>query len=157
MKEIEICGGAKAQVDDDDYDRLVKIKWYLCCGYAVNRSRGANGVIKWTRMHRVVNNTPDGMYTDHIDGNKLNNQKENLRTCTKRQNNMNKTKNNNKTGYKGVWYEQKSGKYMATITINRKQRTIGRFKTKEAAAIAYNKAALQLHGEFAHLNVLKEA
>lgn len=87
--------------------------------------------------------------------NKLDNRKGNLRFCRQVNNASNKT---SKNGYKGVHFQKKNisfstGKvWVAQITSNYKTRHLGTFKTPEAAAIAYNKAAIELHGDYAVLN-----
>ena len=153
MKEIEVNGGLKTMVDDDMYERLNGLKWYCHKGYVVNRSARGGLPKKWIRMHRVVNNTPDGMLTDHIDGNRLNNQKHNLRTCTQAQNNIHKVRCVNKTtGFKGVYWDTKRMKYRAKIMHKKRPYCLGWFGAAKDAAAAYNDAAIKLHGEYAHLN-----
>src|SRR5574341_305184 len=97
MKEIKLNNGSVCIVDDDDYEDLNKYKWKVSkWGYAV-RELQRNG--KWSTilMHRVVNRTPVGMVTDHINGNKLDNRRFNLRTCTTTENNANRSKEPGKT------------------------------------------------------------
>jgi len=90
---------------------------------------------------------------DHIDRNKLNNKIENLRPATKNGNNHNVgLSSHNTSGYKGVYFHKPRKKWRAMIKINRKQIAIGRFDTKEEAALAYNKGALKYHGKFAYQN-----
>jgi hypothetical protein len=106
-------------------------------------------------MSRFILSAPDGKLVDHIDGNPLNNQNENLRLCTNAENCRNtKIYKNNTSGYKGVQSIGKQGKWFAIINCNRKQKYIGTFETKEEAAMAYNEYAKKLHGEFARLNVI---
>lgn len=119
--------------------------------------RAAGGWYKYKRqyLHRYIMDAPDGMQVDHIDGNRLNNTRSNLRVCTNMENNHNKPKrNSNKSGYKGV-HRVKSGRWCAQITANYKCRSLGVFDTPEAAALAYNKAARELHGEFAYQNEIE--
>ena len=85
-------------------------------------------------MHRVINNTPDDMQTDHINRNKLDNRKKNLRTVTTQQNqrNTNLSKNNT-SGYIGVYLNKRVNKWMAYIWVNYKQIHLGYFKDIEDA------------------------
>lgn len=124
---------------------LAKYQWYKNhYGYAVSDTLG-----KSKGMHRIILEVPDGLDADHIDRNRLNNRRSNLRIATRGQNLHNKTKLcTNTTGYKGVCYDKSRGKYMATIN----GRYIGRYPTPEQAAQAYNIKAKELHGEFALLN-----
>lgn len=104
-------------------------------------------------MHRLIMQPPANMTIDHIDCNGLNNQKHNLRICTKQQNHMNRKNGFGLTKYKGVG---KSGNtknpWRAYIKINQKYLHIGCYPTQEKAAEAYNQRASILFGEFANLN-----
>lgn len=91
------------------------------------------------------------MELDHRNRNKLDNRIRNLRPATRSLNNANQSmKRNNTSGYKGV--SAKDGKWMAQITVNGDWFYLGRHATPEIAALAYNKAAFEHHGEFAYLN-----
>jgi len=85
-KRIGLSRGASAVVDADDYEYLAQFNWHLSDqGYAlgtINKKR--------VRMHRIVNDTPDGFETDHINRNKLDNRRSNLRTATRSENTLNK-------------------------------------------------------------------
>jgi hypothetical protein len=71
MKEICLTKGKNTIVDDKDYEWLNQWNWYYGAdGYAVRNDKN----LKRLFMHRVIIQTPIGMYTDHIDGNRLNNQ-----------------------------------------------------------------------------------
>jgi len=154
-------------VDDEDYEMLMEHKWYankLGNGkFYVMRSspRDSNGKRKTILMHRVITNTPKGMQVDHINGNPLDNRRENLRTCTNQQNGMNRERTkNNKSGYKGVCYKKRTKNmineypkpWLARIKHNQKIIHLGYYKTKEEAALAYNKKAIELFGEYVKLN-----
>ena len=156
MNRIKLTQGKYAIVDDDMFDEINRHKWYYLKakssrGYAV-RSKKPNGKTKILFMHKAINQTPDGMQTDHINGDKLDNRKENLRSCTQSENLYNQDKHkNNTTGFKGVFYDE--GKYIrASIGHNNKLIYLGRYKTIEDGARAYNEAAIKYHGEFALLN-----
>lgn len=150
MKRIALTQGKYALVDDEDYERLVQHKWYYNRGYAV---RGASPKIL---MHRVVNETPEGKETDHINMDKLDNRKSNLRTATRKQNAVNRgTQSNNTSGYKGVSWHKGSRKWCAYIIKDKKTKFLGYFKDKKQAALAHDNAALAAFGEFAVLNIPK--
>ena len=86
MKEIPLTRGKFALVDDEDYEWLSQWKWYCSTtGYAV---RGCKNRILY--MHREIAKTKPGMLTDHINRNKLDNRKENLRFCSHRENMKNR-------------------------------------------------------------------
>lgn len=163
MKEIPLSKGKVALVDDDVYDELVKHEWRArkMCGdhWYATRSRYESGKTYMIYMHREIMHTPKGMDTDHIDGQTLHNCRANLRICTRTQNLQNrKNDRRNTTGYRCVTFTPGAKlPYRATITIKRKQHTIGTFATAEEAAKAYNEVAFKLHGEYARLNKLREA
>lgn len=90
---------------------------------------------------------------DHVNGNTLDNRAANLRLATPSQNACNHgPQSRNGSGYKGVSWDRSRGKWIAVIAVNKKQKNLGRFATKEAAAHAYNLAAAERHGEFARIN-----
>jgi hypothetical protein len=99
----------------------------------------------------VIAEPPLGMQVDHIDGNGLNCQDENLRVCSRSENARNTTKTKrNTTGFKGVTKE--SGKFYANIGVDGKLIHLGHFDSAEEAARIYDEAAKRLHGPFAKLN-----
>lgn len=102
-------------------------------------------------LHRLL--VPDAPQVDHINGNGLDNRRANLRACTNAENQRNRGRSaNNKSGYKGVRWHAASRRWRAQIVSDGQQRTLGHFYSPEAAARAYDRAARQLHGEFARLN-----
>jgi hypothetical protein len=98
MKEIKLTKGKTAIVDDEDFDRLSQYKWqFAVIGYArrtvyVKGKKGRQTLY----MHRDILATPSDMFTDHINGNRLDNRKENLRVCTQAENNRNRRYGNRK-------------------------------------------------------------
>lgn len=152
MKLVPLTQNRSAQVDDEDYKWLMLWKWhYHFTGYA--RKHDDNDNHKIIDMHRFINNTPEGMSTDHVDGNRLNNQKINLRTCTHAQNIMNSRKmKKGSSVYKGVHWSTRSNCWYARIVFNYKLIHLGVFKNEKKAGLAYNNKAKELFGEFARLN-----
>jgi len=142
---------------DKEYDHLLQAyNWYSARGYVV-RSDYSDKTAYQLRIHREILGLKrnDKRQVDHINGNKLDNRKSNLRICTQKQNNLNKAKYvTNKSGYKGVSWKKTSQKWCAQISVARRVLHIGLFDTREAAAEAYNKKALELHGEFARTNLV---
>jgi len=154
MKEINLSQGKVAFVDDEDYDKLIKFKWFAHkhrnTYYARCNNRG-NPI----KMHRLILEITDPDITiDHKDLNGLNNQKYNLRKCSNSQNQANRPKRKfSKSKFKGVTTSPvKINKWKAQIKKNGKVMGLGSYKTEEDAAKAYDKAALEIHGEFANLN-----
>lgn len=154
VKEIELSQGKFALVDDADYDWLSQWKWYTSYyGYAVRsvwRDGDNQGLVF---MHRQILDAPEGMYVDHMDGDKLNNVRPNIRLATNAQNLCNRGPNkNNTSGFKGVSWNKRSGKWRSQIWKDGVTHHLGLFADLREAASAYDKAALELHGEFAQTN-----
>lgn len=144
-KMIELTQGYRAIVDADDYDELAKYKWHYAHGYAVRTASP-----KEIRMHRVVINAPEGKEVDHINRNRLDNRKTNLRLATRSQNQANRALlRNNTSGYKGVNYIRATGKWAARIKVNGRVTHLGTFINKEDAYEAFKKKALAIHKEYA--------
>lgn len=155
MKTIPLTQGKEALVDDDDFERLKHFKWYFTGknGYAGRMVR-RNGKRLLTHMHWYILRLPPGLVIDHINGNRLDNRKENLRVCTKADNNKNRrlVKVNASSQFKGVTWRAHARAWKAYIKINRKQIHLGYFKDEQEAARAYNRAAVEIFGEYAQLN-----
>lgn len=134
MRGDKIIG--HALVDDEDYERLSKYTWRLHSkGYAT-RSSSTNGKETRLMMHREILETGE-FQVDHIDRNKLNNQKDNLRIATNSINQFNKGKQkNNTSGTPGVFWDRSKKIWRARIQIDGKRIELGRFKTVDEAAAA---------------------
>ncbi len=172
MKLIPLYGvngvGKFAQVDDEDYDFLMKWRWYavymkvssnyyIVCNYNL-------GSGKWTnkRIHFLIMGKKEGMVIDHIDGDTFNNQRSNLRFCTFGENCYSRVKyKNGSSEYKGVTL--KNGRkehhvkyWVARIQVNKIAIDLGKFphteEGKKLAALAYNEAAIKYYGPFAKTN-----
>ncbi len=152
MKQIPLSKGKFALVDDADFAWLSQWKWHVTAlGYAARNSKSIKGRKETIRMHRLIAGTPAGMDTDHRDGDKLNNQRFNLRIATRTENGRNR-KPKKGSEFKGVYLFKKSGKWRAQIRVDRKLKELGLFILKEDAAKAYNAAAIEHFGGFARLN-----
>lgn len=152
MRRIFLSRGMEAIVDDEDYDALSLHKWsYANVGYAVRRADK-----KIIYMHRYIMGNPLGQEVDHRDNNRLNNQKNNLRICKRLQNSKSQLKRADKeytSSNKGVHFDRRRGKWKAEITVNYKNKFLGRFDKEEDAVLAYNNAAIKHFGEFAKINI----
>lgn len=149
---IPLSKGKFAIVDEDDFERLSVYKWCVSArGYAV-RNIFPNKIQKTEHMHKVIFGR-DNTQVDHINQDKLDNRKSNLRPCNHSQNGANSSlRKLNTTGYKGVVWDGSRNKYRAQITFNNKSMCIGRFETAIEAAKAYNRKAKEFWGEYAFLN-----
>ena len=143
MKEIPLTRGKVAIVDDDAYEELSKYRWYCTNkGYATRTARPRFGKRHEILMHRVIMQTPARMEIDHINGNPLDNRRENLRVCKHSENLKNmKRYSNNTSGFKGVSWYKRDNKWKTEIMINGKSTYLGLFDDKRVAAQAYDDAA----------------
>jgi hypothetical protein len=147
--KIKLTKGLFALVDSEDFEWLNQYKWSAAKGvkYAASSING-----RVVLMHRLISNAPEGMEVDHINGDGLDNRKDNLRICTSKQNHYNhKLLANNKSGYNGV-SKTPFNTWHTCISVNNKTVHLGTYKNKEDAALAYNMAAKEYYGEFARLN-----
>lgn len=163
MKKIKLTQGQFALVDDRDYEWLSQWKWYARKTYssfyaARMASVKENIGKKMIHMHREIlgiSNLPN-IIPDHIDNNGLNNQRHNLRIAGFSENMANRRSFKNSTSkYLGVSWYKESKKWRTTIQKNKKFKHIGLFNNETDAALAYNNAALKIHGQFAKLNKLE--
>lgn len=150
MKKIPV-GDKFAFVDDEDFELLNSYSWWLHDGYARSNTYGS-----YVRMHNLLKKCSKGLELDHINGNRLDNRKSNLRECTRSQNCQNRiARPNTSSQYKGVSLVRKLGKWKAEIcppNNNRRNLYLGLFTDEETAARAYDQKAVELFGEFAKLN-----
>lgn len=157
MKEIQLTQGKVALVDDEDFDYLNQFKWHASklSGkfYAQRHAKLSNPNNIKILMHRDVMKPKKGFVIDHVDGNTLNNQKNNLRICTHAENMRNsKIPINNTSGFKGVYWNKENEKWTAFIRFNNKRFHLGLFFELKDAAKAYNEGAIKYFGKFANLN-----
>lgn len=151
MKKIPLFNSKLfALVDDNDFKRVSKYRWGLHSNGYVRAYKGRNCIY----LHRFIMKAKSGQTIDHINRNKRDCQKKNLRFCTQSQNNANKPGPGGTSKYKGVNWDASRGKYLARIGLNGKGKNLGRFDNEVDAAKAYNEAALKYFGEFALLNDL---
>jgi len=156
MKEIPLTRGKVALVDDEDYELLNQWKWYAVkshnCWYAQRTIyQGVNN--SYIKMHRLILNTPEGMQSDHINGNGLDNRRENLRVCTNTENCRNQKPQKHSSIFKGVTLYKSRNKWVARIKVSRSSINLGIFNSELEAAQAYDKAAEKYFGEFARTNL----
>lgn len=138
-------------IDKEDYDLISQYDWRVKdngCGnfYVVDKRN--------TYLHRLIMQVFDkNIHIDHINGNGLDNRKQNLRKCTNAENRRNsKINKRNTSGFKGVRTRSNIHKFQAYIYHAKKFHHLGYYDTAEIAAKIYDKAALKYFGEFARLN-----
>lgn len=168
MLLVKLTQNQVALIDEIDED-LLKFKWYA--DYSSSYSNGGNFQAKRNsrkseskrfttfRMHRIILERMLGRKlssdedVDHINHNPLDNRRSNLRLASRSQNCQNQMKRStNTSGYKGVHYLKREGKWRARIQCKGKRLLLGDFETAELAACAYDEKAKELFGKFALTN-----
>lgn len=138
-----------AVVDDEDFEMLNLVKWCAHGGkgkfYAFSRKLGM--------MHRYLLPVQSPYQIDHIDGNSLNNQRANLRICTRQQNQFNRSKQTGTASkFKGVSWHPINKYWVCKVQFNGKRKHLGIFESEADAAKTYDEFASKNFGEFAKLN-----
>ena len=159
---IALTNGGYCVVDADLFPMLNAERWYKNRQGQIYQTTncyipGGRGERRTILMHRIVNLTPEGIQTDHINGTPWDNRRSNLRNADSTQNhwNMRKRKGLYSSKYKGVSLERSPGRrdaWRAQICIGRKNIYLGRFRDEVEAAKCYDEAAREQFGIYAKLN-----
>lgn len=148
---IQLSNGGHALIDDEDFELVDGHVWYTVTkGYVASKING-----RTTRLHRLILGLfpDDKLQADHINHNKLDNRKSNLRACTNAQNCANRLRRrDNVSGYKGVRWNVPAKKWQARIQCEGRSYHLGIFDKIEDAVMAYNTKAQELFGEFAYID-----
>ena len=145
--------GTELLFDTDDYGRVSAHTWHRTGRWYA----GAYIDHKYVRFHRFLMNAPSYLQVDHINLDKFDNRRSNLRFATHKENKRNSgLQSNNTSGCKGARYYKARGKYVAKIKVDGKHIHLGYYSTLLEASCAYDRAALYYFGEFARLNNLRE-
>jgi len=128
---------AETIIDKKYFNKVKYKKWYLSTtGYVFTSNKSDTG--KWRLHWSIIGKPPIKYHTDHINRNKLDNRKINLRICTASQNALNRGKQiNNTSGYKGVCWDKKNNKWITQLVVNKKRVFHKRFKLLNNAILAY--------------------
>lgn len=155
--------GHPIKISPEDYDHLCRRRWhigptgYVCGWERVYSADKKTSRAKTITMHRLIMKPPNGMHVDHINQDKSDNRRENLRLCTPLQNTHNQgPRRNSSSGYKGVYWSKKDKRWYVQLHVEKKKSTFGFFKKVEDAVKRYNEVAIEYHGEFAYINKLRK-
>lgn len=157
MKAIPATLGYSILIDDEDFEWASRFRWYAHNTGGkrhpdkrpARRTSVAEGRNVLFFVHHIIK-PEKGLVVDHINRDPWDNRRENLRICTTAQNVRNRGKHRTSNLYKGVY--QRGSRFMARISFEGEGFKLGHYATAEAAAFAYDAAALYLHGDFACLN-----
>jgi hypothetical protein len=152
---VPLTQGYEAVIDADDMPLVDGFNWTALIApktvYAY-RKDCSGPKQRAIYMHRVLMGEPEGMHIDHRDGDGLNNRKFNLRDATPSQNQQNsRLPSSNTSGFKGVSWHPRGGKWRAQIGVNGENLHLGLFPTPESAHAAYCSASADLHGKFGRI------
>lgn len=148
---VKLQCGSTCYFDTQDFELVSKYIWTSIKSTNTRYASSASGGFR-VFMHNLIMGKKEGYFIDHIDGNGLNNKRSNLRWATPSQNQWNKRRQRtNRSKYKGV--TPRGEKWVAAIQKHGKRYHLGTFDTEYLAAIAYDKKALELFGEFAKVNI----
>jgi len=167
VKLIPLSQGKFAIVDAEDYDWAMQWKWHYHNGYAVRNRREQEGCGRCTivRLHRMLFpkkllEPPKDVDVDHINGNRSDNRRCNLRLCTRAENVRNRLvcveRKKDSPKFKGVYKHKHGASFFAQIVSHGRIIYLGIYDTEIEAARAYNDGAIKHHGEFARLNIIEE-
>lgn len=133
-------------VDTDDFELIKIMKWGHGCGYICGSMTGR------PLLHRFIMKPSRAQLVDHINFDRMDNRRSNLRVCSRSQNNMNRRKTSGTSSFKGVYWYKDRLCWKAEISLNGLNRCLGYFDSEVDAAVAYDEAASVMFGEFALLN-----
>jgi hypothetical protein len=152
---IPLNQGKHALIDADDFGTVGQFRWWIdSVGYAHTFIRVRPGERRTVRLHRMIMREPELLQVDHLNTDRLDNRKCNLRLCDRKENSRNRNTNrgSKRSRYKGVTQHQGSPRWIARIRIGVKKLNLGVFDSENDAATAYNMAALHYYREYAKLN-----
>ena len=144
----------ETKVSDEDFSSVDSRIWYLNKDGYAQRHTVVDGKKRVIYLHRQIMNPPSDMFVDHINGDRLDNRRNNLRVATQAHNNKNQGIRV-KSCYRMKGVRRRGNVWQADIRSDGICYYLGQHRTAYLAAAAYNEAAQRLHGEYARLNDLR--
>lgn len=150
LVKVPLTQGKFALIDGKDAELVMRYKWHVTSsGYAGHNIALSKSKWLYLKMHRILTSCPEGFQVDHINGDRLDNRRANLRICRQYQNVYNqRVRKNNTSGYKGVVWHKLHKKWSASIQKDGIKYFLGLFIDKEKAHKAYKNKASELFGEY---------
>lgn len=154
VRRLPLTNGCFTLVDADEFDRLMQFSWrrdrdgYARSAMVTEPGQPARGVL----LHRFIMGAKRGQIMDHINRDRLDNRRSNLRFVTVQQNMHNRGASRGKSKYRGVAWSAAERKWVATIYADGENRHLGWYRWEEEAARVYDEAAREHYGEYAYQN-----
>lgn len=147
-------GGGRALISESDLGLVAQYTWCANKKEAGKKTAYVRMTTESKKLHQLLlGDAPDGHVIDHINGDGLDNRRENLRFCTHAENHANESKRNGGTSvFKGVGFDAARQKWWAKITVGGQTKNLGRFESEVDAAVAYDRAAVAAFGAHARTN-----
>ena len=146
--QVPLGNGCVALVDEADWEMVARHRWHVATGGHGNRYARSS---KAGYMHRMIVRAPSNMEVDHINGDGLDNRRCNLRVATVAENHRNRRKPYGSSRFLGV-SKCRNDRWRAQIKADGRVVHLGTFRDEVEAAVAYDRAAIRIHGEFAAPN-----
>lgn len=147
--EVVCFGGKKFLIDEDDYERVKNYVWHIDSGgYVITKAKETNKIIKIHRLILELLDSPGNIEVDHINRDKADNRKQNLRIANRSQNCINQISNVNTSGTVGVYWNKSANKWCSQINKDNVRYYLGSYDDISDAINARKNAEKKLHGEF---------
>lgn len=153
MKTVNLTQNKIALISDQDWERISRIRWHAARTRKRWEARHSGTGKTWVRMAKFILQTD--CEVDHVNGDALDNQRDNLRVVTRSQNNQNRKARPHSSKFKGVHWLKRARRWQVSLRKNGKKFHLGYFKDEVEAGKAYDRAALIHFGEFARTNEME--
>jgi hypothetical protein len=156
LKDSDYLVIGKTIVDDEDFEIFNKYRWFISEDGYVRHIFNTKTKILVSYLHRKIMNCPKGKMVDHINHDKLDNRKENLRIVSNSENQMNQKVRKSSSKYKGVYWNNHCKNWISQLKCKNKLFYLGIFNSEVEAAKVYNEKDKELFGKYAKLNEVQD-